>query len=127
MGKRVECDLLVSFMIAFLLAPAISYARIYLFDKKIEINGSIEQKANWKFNLKDWEKGKGPHNSRENLVTGEVQKRYAVKWRAGTPRMPPPCSRPTFTWKDSTTFIMRVEQFWTVSLCLNGSMTGLLR
>jgi hypothetical protein len=27
-----------------------------LFDKKLELNGSFEQKANWKFNLKDWEK-----------------------------------------------------------------------
>ena len=66
MKKRVGCNVLVSFMIVFLLTPAISYARIYLFDRKLEINGSIEQKANWKFNLKDWEKGKGKHNARVN-------------------------------------------------------------
>jgi len=64
MSKRISVALVVSFLALLFIMPTFSSARIYLFDKKLEINGSIEQKANWKFNLKDWEKGKGPHNSR---------------------------------------------------------------
>ena len=64
MYKRILVALIVSFLTLLFIMPTLSSARIYLFDKKLEINGSIEQKANWKFNLKDWEKGTGPHNSR---------------------------------------------------------------
>ena len=62
MCKRIWSAFIVSSLTLLFLVPALSYARIYLFDKKLEINGSIEQKANWKFNLKDWEKGTGPNN-----------------------------------------------------------------
>ena len=64
MSKRISVALVVSFLALLFIMPTFSSARIYLFDKKLEINGSIEQKANWKFNLKEWEKGKGPNNSR---------------------------------------------------------------
>jgi hypothetical protein len=64
MFNRISVVLVVSFLTALLLIPNISFARIYLFDNKLEINGSIEQKFNWKYNLKSWEKGTGPHNSR---------------------------------------------------------------
>ncbi len=64
MYKRILVALIVSFLTLLFIMPTLSSARIYLFDKKLEINGSIEQKANWKFNLKDWEKGTGSHNSR---------------------------------------------------------------
>jgi hypothetical protein len=64
MGKRIANALIGSFLIGFISTPTISSARIYLFDNKLELNGSIEQKFNWKFNLKDWEKGTGPNNSR---------------------------------------------------------------
>ena len=59
MCKRIANVLIGSFLIALILTPTISSARIYLFDKKLEINGSIEQKANWKYTLKDWERGRG--------------------------------------------------------------------
>jgi hypothetical protein len=64
MYKRISIALVISFLTCLFLTPTLSSARIYLFDKKLEINGSIEQKANWKYNLKSWEKGTGPHNSR---------------------------------------------------------------
>jgi len=73
MAKKVSNALIISFLTLLFIMPTLSSARIYLFDNKLEINGSIEQKANWKYNLKQWEKGKGPHNSRENLVTGVVE------------------------------------------------------
>ncbi len=74
MFNRISVVLVVSFLTALIFIPTISSARIYLFDDKLEINGSIEQKFNWKFGLKDWEKGTGPHNSR---VTpgGQVENR----------------------------------------------------
>ena len=64
MYKKISVALVLSFLTLLFIMPTLSSARIYLFDKKLEINGSIEQKANWKFNLKSWEKGTGPHNSR---------------------------------------------------------------
>ena len=64
MPNRVKGALVGILLTALILTPAISSARLYLFDRKLELNGSIEQKFNWKFNLKDWEKGTGPHNSR---------------------------------------------------------------
>jgi len=62
MYKRIADVLIGSFLIALLITPTISSARIYLFDKKLEVNGSIEQKANWKYTLKDWERGRGDNN-----------------------------------------------------------------
>jgi hypothetical protein len=64
MCKRISSLLIISCLTLLFLTPAQTFARIYFFDRKLEINGSIEQKANWKFNLKDWEKGTGKHNQR---------------------------------------------------------------
>ena len=73
MCKRIAGVLIGSFLVALILTPTISSARIYLFDQKLEINGSIEQKANWKYTLKDWERGRG-----DNRPAMEQFKRWKI-------------------------------------------------
>ena len=59
MGKRTACFLTLTFLIAIFIIPAVSDARIYLFDRKLEIVGKFEEKIIMKYNLKDWQKGRG--------------------------------------------------------------------
>ncbi|MBW2552748.1 MAG: hypothetical protein JRE20_01270 [Deltaproteobacteria bacterium] len=64
MGKRTVCFLTLTFLIAIFVIPAISSARIYFFDKKLEITGKVEEKIIMKYGLKDWEKGRGKYGYR---------------------------------------------------------------
>ena len=88
MYKRIADVLIGSFLIALILTPTMSSARVYLFDKKLEVNGSIEQKANWKYTLKDWERGRGRNNP-----NGTIFKRRQVSVK-GNPHIvqDPPAS-----------------------------------
>jgi hypothetical protein len=62
MHKRFVGLLFVSFLAVLVIYPSTSFARLYFLDQQIEINGSIEEKFNFKYGLKDWEKGRGKHN-----------------------------------------------------------------
>ena len=64
MGKRTACFLTLTFLIAIFIIPAVSDARIYLFDKKLEVVGKFEEKIIMKYNLKDWQKGRGKYGYR---------------------------------------------------------------
>jgi hypothetical protein len=50
-----------SCLAVLLLGPSSVFARFYLFDQKLEINGSIEEKFNFKYDMKDWEYGHGKY------------------------------------------------------------------
>ncbi|KPJ55577.1 MAG: hypothetical protein AMJ42_06605, partial [Deltaproteobacteria bacterium DG_8] len=66
MHKKIIIFLTLSFLIAFLLIPLNSRARIYLFDKKLEIVGKIEEKIALKYHMKPWEKGRSRHEWKAN-------------------------------------------------------------
>ncbi len=53
---------IISFLAALIGGPSSISARIYLLDQKVEVNGSIEEKWNFKYDTKDWEKGRGEHS-----------------------------------------------------------------
>ena len=61
MCKKITLFLTLSFLIALFIVPQNVLARIYLFDRKIEITGKLEQKTILKYHMKEWEKGKGRH------------------------------------------------------------------
>ena len=61
MGKRTACFLTLTILIAIFIIPAISDARIFLFDKKLELVGKFEEKIIMKYGLKDWENGRGKY------------------------------------------------------------------
>ena len=116
MRNRIAGVLVGSFLIALILIPTISSARIYLFDKKLEINGSIEQKANWKYTLKDWERGRGKHNPNGRASFGG---RYPSR---GTPTM----FKTHLHAETLYHFLMMKTAFWTAMHCLNGFTIGVL-
>ncbi len=58
MHKRLWGILFISFLAVLFVNPSASLARFYLLDKKIEINGVIEEKWNFKYDMKEWEKGR---------------------------------------------------------------------
>ncbi len=60
MQKRLWGILFISFLAVLFVNPSASLARFYLLDKKIEINGVIEEKWNFKYNMTEWEKGRNP-------------------------------------------------------------------
>ena len=64
MSKRIACFLTLTFLITIFIIPAISNARIFLFDRKLEIVGKFEEKVIMKYRLKDWQKGKGKYGYR---------------------------------------------------------------
>ncbi|MCK5185697.1 MAG: hypothetical protein KAR43_01105 [Deltaproteobacteria bacterium] len=66
MLKKTTLCLTLSSLIVLFLIPIKSLARIYLFDKKLEITGKIEEKIAIKYNMKDWEKGHGEHGYQAN-------------------------------------------------------------
>lgn len=59
MGKKIVCFLILFFLVTIFLISSISNARIYLFDRKLEIVGKFEEKVIMKYGLKDWQKGRG--------------------------------------------------------------------
>jgi hypothetical protein len=61
MHKKTTIFLALSFLIVIFLIPIDSGARIYLFDRKLEITGKIEQKTIIKYHMKSWEKGEGEY------------------------------------------------------------------
>ena len=56
MLRKTTLCLTLSSLIVLFLIPIKSLARIYLFDKKLEITGKFEEKVAIKYNMKSWEK-----------------------------------------------------------------------
>jgi hypothetical protein len=62
MRKRFVVLMFTSLLAVLAVHTQTSHARFYLLDHNVELNGSIEEKWNFKYDLKDWEKGRGEHN-----------------------------------------------------------------
>jgi hypothetical protein len=59
MQKKAVILMILFVLMAVFLIPFNSLARIYLFDRKIEIVGKIEEKIGLKYHMKSFEKGRG--------------------------------------------------------------------
>ncbi|MEE8380827.1 MAG: DUF1302 family protein [Thermodesulfobacteriota bacterium] len=66
MLRKTTLCLTLSSLIVLFLIPIKSLARIYLFDKKLEITGKLEEKVAIKYNMKSWEKGRSHHGHLAN-------------------------------------------------------------
>jgi hypothetical protein len=64
MYKKFVLPIQCSFLVVLFLTCATAHATFYFFDGKLESAGKIEQKAIIKYNMVDWEKGKGKYGYR---------------------------------------------------------------